>query len=66
MKEADSVLIHKPLFCPVHSSEHMKYFCNTCQVLIILNVFDLLGIKYYLYCYNDDTVKTDAIFCIHG
>jgi hypothetical protein len=36
------VPIHKPLFCKEHEKESLKFFCNTCQVRIILNFYSLL------------------------
>lgn len=30
----DSLTIHKPLTCPSHSGEQMKYYCHTCQTPI--------------------------------
>ncbi|XP_040152424.1 brain tumor protein [Anopheles arabiensis] len=30
-KSAEKVAIHKPLYCPVHSMENLKYYCFNCQ-----------------------------------
>jgi tripartite motif-containing protein 2/3 len=29
--------IHKPLFCKIHPKENLKFFCNTCQVIMHYN-----------------------------
>lgn len=31
-RSADTVAIHKPLFCMVHATENLKYYCQHCQV----------------------------------
>lgn len=31
-KSAEKVVIHKPLFCKVHTSENLKYYCFNCQI----------------------------------
>lgn len=31
-KSTEKVAIHKPLFCQIHSSENLKYYCFNCQV----------------------------------
>lgn len=31
-KSAEKVAIHKPLFCNVHTSENLKYYCFNCQI----------------------------------
>ncbi|XP_055371094.1 brain tumor protein isoform X2 [Condylostylus longicornis] len=31
-KSAEKVTIHKPLFCNVHTSENLKYYCFNCQI----------------------------------
>lgn len=33
----EAVPIHKPVFCEIHSSESMKYYCYTCQVPVCSN-----------------------------
>jgi hypothetical protein len=32
MKMQEGFALHKPLFCNIHPSESLKYFCGTCQV----------------------------------
>ncbi|XP_046377272.1 B-box type zinc finger protein ncl-1-like [Haliotis cracherodii] len=34
LQNGGGLTIHKPIFCPVHTSENLKYYCNTCQVPI--------------------------------
>ncbi|XP_050417219.1 brain tumor protein [Patella vulgata] len=34
LKSSDGLSIHKPIFCSVHSSENLKYFCHTCEIPI--------------------------------
>lgn len=49
MKSSGGVAVHKPIYCPIHVAETIKYFCNTCQVLAL----------YYfitLYCLLDPTI----------
>ncbi|XP_064636652.1 brain tumor protein-like [Lineus longissimus] len=29
--EENNMSLHKPVYCPRHPAENMKYFCNTCQ-----------------------------------
>ncbi|KAG4068417.1 hypothetical protein HA402_007937 [Bradysia odoriphaga] len=31
-ESTEKVAIHKPLFCQIHSSENLKYYCFNCQV----------------------------------
>ncbi|XP_055844069.1 B-box type zinc finger protein ncl-1-like isoform X1 [Episyrphus balteatus] len=31
-KTAEKLTIHKPLFCNVHTSENLKYYCYNCQI----------------------------------
>ncbi|XP_055911928.1 brain tumor protein isoform X2 [Eupeodes corollae] len=31
-KTTEKVTIHKPLFCNVHTSENLKYYCHNCQI----------------------------------
>lgn len=31
-KSTEKVTIHKPLFCNVHTSENLKYYCYNCQI----------------------------------
>jgi hypothetical protein len=30
--EENNMSLHKPVYCPRHPAENMKYFCSTCQV----------------------------------
>jgi len=30
----EGINIHKPMFCQLHPTEQLKYFCNNCQVLV--------------------------------
>jgi tripartite motif-containing protein 2/3 len=38
-QSAEKVTIHKPLYCQVHPSENLKYYCFSCQVSFPLNFF---------------------------
>nr|KAG5693723.1 hypothetical protein BaRGS_002106 [Batillaria attramentaria] len=31
MKACEGIAFHKPVFCPNHPEENLKYFCNPCQ-----------------------------------
>ena len=35
----ETVPVHKPIFCKIHSSENMKFYCYSCQVYNISNFF---------------------------
>ncbi|XP_074650430.1 protein meiotic P26-like [Tubulanus polymorphus] len=38
LKSAENGLsLHRPVFCPLHPTENMKYFCNSCQVTVCNN-----------------------------
>lgn len=32
MKTREGICFHKPVFCPKHPEENLKYFCDSCQV----------------------------------
>lgn len=34
MKTREGICFHKPVFCPKHPEENLKYFCDSCQVPI--------------------------------
>ncbi|OWF35593.1 brain tumor protein-like [Mizuhopecten yessoensis] len=34
IQKGDGLPIHKPIYCPTHSSETMRHFCSTCEVPI--------------------------------
>ncbi|KAK2163597.1 hypothetical protein NP493_1453g00037 [Ridgeia piscesae] len=31
LQNGEQVTLHRPLFCPIHPTENMKYFCESCQ-----------------------------------
>jgi tripartite motif-containing protein 2/3 len=33
-KSDEAIPIHKPIFCDIHSTENMKFYCYTCQVRV--------------------------------
>ena len=49
LQNGEGVDMAKPMFCTIHASENLKYFCNTCQVCLILSEMFLV----YKICFEE-------------